>query len=354
MYSNKRKEDRGFNVFLKELKEGTQKNVLLFSGVESYLISWAAGNVKSKYVRTGMEMMDYAVLGENASAREIVEAASTFSMLSEKRVVWVRDWAFLAGAGSASSLAEKDMASLIEYINNPSDGSVLIFSHEKPDGRNSFVKTLKKCGSYYEFDTLEKKELISFAVKRFRAAGVAIGMAEMDLLIRLTGYYNKESEYRLYNFENDITKIIAHTQGGRVTPDDIEGVVSGEGDRFIFDLLDGISGNDKKTAFEILHNRLSQDSYQAVSLLASIASQMELLLIVREFMDRAGGRTSSYEISSYTKMNEYRIKKAMNYASRYSLEKLSSMLQDIYEANRQIVTGMLDGRTALELFVARI
>ena len=354
MYAKNRKEDRGFNVFLKELKEGTQKNVLLFSGVESYLVSWAVGMVKSRFVRSGMEMMDYVVIGENAGAREIIEAASTFSMLSEKRVVWVRDYAYIAGAGTQGGMSEKDLAELIDYVKDPSDGSVLIFSNEKCDGRNGFVKELKKSGSFYEFDTLERRELVSFAAKRFRAAGLAISAADMDLLIRLTGYYNKESDYRLYNFENDITKIIAHSQGGVVTADDIEGVVSGEGDRFIFDLLDGISGNDKKTAFEILHNRLSQDSYQAVPLLASIAGQMELLYIVREFMDRSGGRTSAYEISSYTKINEFRIKKAMSYASRYSLQKLGMMLQDIYEANRQIVTGMLDGRNALELFIARI
>ena len=46
----------------------------------------------------------------------------------------------------------------------------------------------------------------AFAAKRFHAAGLKIGRSEMSYLIHETGYGNRESEYRLFNFDNDIKK----------------------------------------------------------------------------------------------------------------------------------------------------
>ena len=44
----------------------------------------------------------------------------------------------------------------------------------------------------------------------------------------------------------------------------------------------------------------------------------------------------------------------MNYARRYSLTGLQDMLMGIYEVNMNIVSGLLDARTALEMYIARI
>ena len=176
----------------------------------------------------------------------------------------------------------------------------------------------------------------------------------MDFLINETGYFNRESEYRLYNFENDLFKIIAHAEGGYITEGDIAAAVSGDGDKFIFDLIDGISGNNKTAAFEILHNRLTADSSGALAIVGSIVSQVELMLEVKEFSESPNGQMTIPEMKKYTKINEYRLKKAYGYAKKFSQRKLREMLSQIYETNVNIVSGLLDPRTALEIFIASI
>ena len=52
--------------------------------------------------------------------------------------------------------------------------------------------------------------------------------------------------------------------------------------------------------------------------------------------------------------SEYRIKKLIPYANKYSVEKLKHTLSGIYEVDRNIKTGLLDGQLALEMFIASI
>ena len=53
-------------------------------------------------------------------------------------------------------------------------------------------------------------------------------------------------------------------------------------------------------------------------------------------------------------MHEFRIKKAMSSANRLSLDKLKKTLADLYEIDRSIKQGDIDGVLALELLIGRI
>ena len=170
------------------------------------------------------------------------------------------------------------------------------------------------------------------------------------MLIEATGYFNKESDYRLFNFENDIQKVIAHSDGSKVTEQDIERTVSGDLDTFVFDMLDGISSNQKDKAFQILYNMLHSGS-DPFSIIGAIVSQFELMLSVRQL------REDGLDLSAMHKKlggSEYRIKKLIPYANKYSVEKLKHTLSGIYEVDRNIKTGLLDGQLALEMFIASI
>ena len=140
------------------------------------------------------------------------------------------------------------------------------------------------------------------------------------MLIEATGYFNKESDYRLFNFENDIQKVIAHSDGSKVTEQDIERTVSGDLDTFVFDMLDGISSNQKDKAFQILYNMLHSGS-DPFSIIGAIVSQFELMLSVRQL------REDGLDLSAMHKKlgsSEYRIKKLIPYANKYSVEKLEA------------------------------
>lgn len=339
-----------FKVFSENLKTGNIGQVILMYGIEQYLVKWAVDTLVKKYVNPATVSMDYVALDEDgASCSQVIEACETFSMFSERRVVWVRNFKPLA-SDSAKGYSKDEIKKLAEYIESSNDKTILIFSSEEIKASAILTAALKKKAQCYDFDKIDKAEFSSFAKKRFRAERVEITPGALHLLIDATGYFNKESDYRLFNFENDIKKIIAHSNGSKVSEEDIERTVSGDMDTFVFDMLDGISGNQKDKAFKILYNILHAGS-DPFSIIGAIVSQFELMLSVRQLRD------DGMDLSAMHKKlggSEYRIKKLIPYANKYSVEKLKQILSGIYEVDRNIKTGLLDGQMALEMFIASI
>ena len=343
--------EKGYRDFLKDLKNDDISPFVLLYGKEQFLVDWAVKAMKDRYVNAAVEVMDYESHGEETDADTLLSSLAILPVMSERRMVYIRDFAPLSSAGSRAAGTE-DIDRLCELIKSRPAGIVAVFSSEDVDGRGKLVKALKKYGSSYLFDSLSQEELEAFAAKRFHAAGLKINRREMNFLIRETGYGNRESDYTLFNFDNDIKKIAACCDGLSVTQEAIADTVIGDNDTFIFDLLDGISGNDKKRAFEILNNRLSKDQYEAMSVTGAICSQLEIMLEAKEMNVRDGA--GSQEIARRTGMNEYRVRKALGYANRYSLDKLKSMLENIYDVNKNIVNGLMEPSLALEMFIASI
>ena len=136
----------------------------------------------------------------------------------------------------------------------------------------------------------------------------------------------------------------------KITEKDINETVSGDEETFVFEMLDGISGSQKEKAFRILYNILHTDS-EPYSVIGAIVSQFELMLSVRQLLDNG---MDIKEIYKKLGGSEFRIKKMIPYANRFSEEKLKSILSSIYEVDRKIKNGLLGPQTALELFIAGI
>lgn len=344
----------GFQNFLQDLKSGKLKGVVMMYGAEQYLAEWAVSQIKHRYVMPATEVMDYVVLdGDSASPKDIITAAETFSMMSEKRVIWVKGFLPLKNPGKVAGYGEDGIVSLLRYFENPNAGAVLIFSNEEIDATRKLAKSLKKEGSVYLFDTLTEREFLGFAMKRIQAAGLQIARADMDYLMHATGYYNKESDYRLYHFENDLRKLIAYASDGVIRRQDIDLLVSGDNDTFIFDLIDGISGRNKEKAFEILYHKLHEGG-NAIQICATVIGQVELMLYIREFLDSQKGPKTASGMAKRMKMNEFRVKKAMQYTQRFTLPKLKEIVQNAYETYGSIITGAMEPQLCLELFIARM
>ena len=165
-----------------------------------------------------------------------------------------------------------------------------------------------------------------------------------------TGYFNKETEYRIFNLENDIKKIIAYSDGKKVTEEDVSATLNGDMDTFVFNFLDAVSSNRKDTAFELLHNILTSGN-EVFNIIGVLANHFELMLEVKEFKEEGLGPAA---ITSKLKVHEFRVKKAMAFAEKFNVEKLRSILSQLYEIDRNIKTGALEQNLALELLVGRI
>lgn len=61
-------------------------------GEEEYLTEWACNSLAAALVDPSMREIDFVKIEEAEDADQLLTACDTFSMFSEKRVVWAKDF----------------------------------------------------------------------------------------------------------------------------------------------------------------------------------------------------------------------------------------------------------------------
>lgn len=353
-YQSMRKKEHAFQTIGKDLKAGSIPGLVLLCGEEQYLVHWATDLLVGRYVNKATVSLDYTRLEpEGLTVDKIKESCETLSMLSEKRVVLIPEFPPALGQ-KLKGFSENDEKELLEYFKDIPDTCLLIITAPAPDPKNKRKSKLQtaagKLGAVYDFGPLSGAQLRSFIMKRFKASGKLCRGSVVDMLIQDSGYGNKEIDYNLYNLENDIKKIIAHSDGDEIVSSDVALTISTNLETNVFAMLDAISRNRKDEAYRLLHNLLVSGE-GVYRLLALIISQLELILEVKEMRDEGMGLS---QIQKALGVHEFRVKKALGVTEKYSVSGLKKILSKAYEIDGNIKTGLLDQTLALELFIAEI
>lgn len=353
-YQSMRKKEHAFQTIGRDLKAGNVPNLVFLCGEEQYLVHWAVDLLKETYINKACESLDFTRLEpENLTTAGIKESCETLSMMSPRRMVLIPEFPPALGQ-KLKGFSESDEKELIEYMEDLPETCLLVITAGKPDPKNKKKSRLQtaaaKAGAVYDFGPLSGAQLRSFVAKRFKASGKIYRDSVVSLLIEDSGYGNKEIDYNLYNLDNDIKKVIAHSTGDEIVASDVTETVSSNLETNTFAMLDAVSRNRKDEAYRLLHNLLV--SGEAVyGLLALIISQLELILEVKEMREEGMNPAQMHKLLG---IHEFRIKKAMAVTEKYSAEGLKRILSKAYEIDGTIKTGLLEQNLALELFIAEM
>ena len=102
--------------------------------------------------------------------------------------------------------------------------------------------------------------------------------------------------------------------------------------------------------FRLLNNILTGGG-EVFSIIGLLVNQFELMYEAKELKD--DGMTGE-QIAKTLKVNGYRVKKAMSAADKLSYKRLRSILNQLYETDRNIKTGVMEQSLALELLIGRM
>ena len=341
--------EHAFQTFHKDLSKKAFENVIFMYGEEEYLTEWACNSLADKFVENSMRSMDFLKISDIEGTEELLTACDTFSVFSEKRIVWACDFPPLSKK-NPKGFTDRDIEALIDYMKDPNPGTILVFSCVTPADSSPLVKYLKKEHKVYVFDRLERKQLTAFAEKRIKAAGRPISRETLKYMIDESGYFNRDSEYRILNLENDIKKILAYSDGDFISEDDIDATLKGDLDRFAFDFLDAVTSGHKDKALRLFNNIVGHGG-DVYSVLGLLVSQFELMTEAKELYI---GGVDRQAIPGILKVNPYRVKKAMSFGEKFSLSRLKDILIQLYQADRSIKTGAMDQNLTIELIIGRM
>lgn len=257
----------------RSLRERVQPLYLLL-GPETYLRRVAAQTITDAALsRTLLREFNEASFSLTSDAvQSAVAAAEQLPMMSDVRVVRVRDFA---------RLREADEDVLIRYLNNPSPSTVMIFVADDLDKRKKSSKVLLDVCTVVDFSALKDAEAKAWAKTRLRELKITADEQVLTEIVRLVGT-------DVQTLSNEIDKLAsAVAETGRITSEHVDELIGRSRELSNFELGDQLLAGNRRRALETLH-RLLEDGAEPVMLVGLIAGNYHRLALGKQLLARGG------------------------------------------------------------------
>lgn len=319
----------------RSLRQGLQPLYLLV-GPERYLRRAAAQAITEAALSTTLirdfNEASFSLLTD--SVRSAIAAAEQLPMMSERRVVRVRDFARLRDA-------DEDV--LIAYLGNPSPSTVMIFTADDLDKRKKSTKALLDACTVVDFSPLKDSEAKAWAKSYLKTLKSAADDPVLSEIINLVGT-------DIQTLATELDKLSAAAlDTDRITSDLVDDLIGRTRELSNFELGDQLLANNRKRALETLH-RLLDDGAEPVMLIGLIAGNYHRLALGKHLLAR-GGRE---EVFRNISMPPFKRDAYISTLQRSDAKKIARGLQLTAAADLAIKTSQATPRLQLELLVCEL
>jgi DNA polymerase III subunit delta len=318
------------------LKTGRVEPLYLLVGCESYLRSVAARNI-SDAALSGTLLREFnestfSLLTD--SAMSAVAIAEQLPMMSERRVVRIKDFA---------KVRETDEEILIRYLENPCASSVVIFSAEDLDKRKKLTKALLSNCAVIEFPAVKDAEAKAWVKTRLKELKTTTDDRVISEVVRLVGT-------NLQTLSSEVDKLSAAALETRqITMEMVDDLIDRSRELSNFDLGDQLVAGDRQRALETLH-RLLEDDVPPVMLVGMIAGNYHRLAVAKEMLE-LGKRDEVYRLiyGPPSKRDAF-----MRTLQRSDSARIARGIRLIADADLAIKTSQATPRLQLEILVCQL
>ena len=237
-----------------------------------------------------------------------------------------------------------------EYLPKVPESTLLVLVDGVPErdkkarDKNPLLSDLASKAKLVTFPALKDAQLRAWVQKRVAERGGAISPAAINLLARTVGG-------NLWVMSNEIDKLITFAAGRQIAEPDINQLVSEARETSIFSLVDAIVEFRADMAQGLLE-KLLQKGTSPTHVLVMLARQVNFVVRAKD-LKRQGKPTA--EIRTLLNISqEFLLNKALDQASRYSLERLKEVYHKMLETDIAIKTGEYEGDLALNMLVAEL
>ena len=315
---------------------GRLQPLYLLVGCEGYLRDAAArsitdaalsGTLLREFNETSFSLLTDAAMSAIAAAEQL-------PMMSERRVVRIRDFA---------KLRDTDEEVIIRYLQRPVDSTVMIFVAEDLDKRKKLTKSLLAICTVVEFPAVKDTEAKAWARTRLKELKTTADDRVLTEIVRLVGT-------NLQTLSSELDKLsAAAVETRQITMELVDGLIDRSRELSNFDLGDQLIAGDRKRALETLH-RLLEDDVAPVMLLGLIAGNYHRLALAKELLSR-GRKDEVYRLiyGPPAKRDAF-----MNTLQRSDTAKITRGIKLIAEADLAIKTSQATPRLQLEMLVIQL
>jgi len=291
--------------------------------------------------------------GQQASPDKLSAVCETVPFMSEKRLVIAKGLLErFETKGKPSSrkktipvaTQQNEYKSLVASLSAIPDSTILVLIGGKLKSNNSLFKTLSAKAEVKAFPLLRNNKLRQWIQRRVKKEGGSISPQAVDLLAKLVGS-------NLWVMKNEIDKLVLFTSGRRIEEEDVKRVATCAQQTSVFAMVDAILAFKAKIAEQSLHQLLEAGAAPAY-LLVMIARQVRMVVRAKELRNQG-----KHEVEIQGKLGltaEFALRKTLEQADRYPLERLKEVYRKLLETDLSIKTGKYEGELALSILIAEL
>ncbi len=269
------------------------------------------------------------------SAHALIDFAGSVSFFSTRK---------LAVFWGIDELEEQDKELLLNYAKQVPSNTFLVFvSEESSIKKDHFLKVLsenaKATPCHLPFD----KDLPQWIEARFRRSKKTVSREAIPLVLERAG---KDAALLSSAIEQLIIYVNERTH---VTFSDVEKLLGRSVQSDVFELIDRLFDKKLKSSLEILDDLLREGT-KIYEIVGALAGQFERIARIRALMDEG---FSQETIIEDLRLHPFFAAKILKQAGQVSQERIRKFRSDLLECDRDVKTGRLSDRMALQRFLLK-
>ena len=309
--------------------------IVLINGESILLINEAVSSI----IKDNKNVTSFDMNG--CGIEDILLEAGYFSMFEEEKFIIVRNANFFG----SSKLNEKDISSLLKYLENPNNLTNIIFiCSEKIDARKKITKLMKEKYEIITIPNLKYYEIENRIEKYFLKASYKIDKDTVKYIVASS----------LNNYDlamSECEKIILYYNNPcYIKREDVENIVSKSINANNFLFVDALIEGDLEKSLNLL-NDLKTMKVEPTILISLIARDIRIMLNVKKLLEQ---NKREYEILSELNLMDWQLEKYLKKAFPYKIKELEEWLVKLTNIDLKIKSGKLDKYYALELLILEI
>lgn len=331
-----------WNDFFQSLKDDKLEKVYLFTGSEEFIKHEALEALRKKILPTGLEQLNDATL-EGVTAQQITDAAETMPIMSDRRILTVRDWAPLLSAKSKNE--DTEVAWMQKWLENPPESCILIFYMRTDfDSRKKMSSLLKKNACTIEFDFLSDVELQKWVSTRLKPLGKKMSIPAINTLSFMAGH-------KLTRLCGELDKLSAYAgERSEITTEDVRAIVSASLEYNVFELVNHLlAGNMEKAQNTI--NSILQGGQNAIGIIGMLTYQIRQMTHMKCALDE---KIPVQTVQEQLKMRPFAARQTAKQCSKLPANWLKEIYIECVETDYAIKSGRLRDQAALDALVLKI
>ncbi len=322
-----------YNDFVKKIVVHSNQKIYFIFGEEIFLVDDVVKKIKKNVLKEGTEDFNLNVFfGQEASAEVVIEALSQFPIMSNQRLVILREF---------QDLKAKDQEALSVYFDQFLETSVLVIVSSRVDKRKKIFKKLSQIGLCIECKPPPVHQIASW----INYLGKQQGLQLSDLIVKQIQWKVGSCLLELNNELKKLSQFLGNKN--QPTTEDVNQVISESRIENIFNLSEAIGKGDRNLALILLSNLLDNGQNE-VAALALVTRHIRILLIIKSGLRFGFGKQ---ELCSKIGIPQFYYNDYYNQTKLWSEKKLKDTMQKLVKTDKALKSSSLSSQIWLENFI---